>query len=327
MPAPDKTVVLRSETFPVIKDSCHDIRTLGNFNDFVQACIPSCYRPHRIDQTGKGHGVNGNGHEIADSQTVIDTPCFLPEGKEPYLGVIEGEWVDRFQNTERIKLAHSVSLKTHIMRRFNMVRTGRGNRKTQSHAGFSASVMKRHFLALDVECIFFSALADLFRGTFYAICQNIAQASPICNRLDQPDHGIGITEAKRSAARVRFRQNPLFEALHGKRSHRSRRNNVQPKKIAQLISPGQSRQVVVPDHGPQGRQGFIFRPAKPRVQGIRIILQCHPALALYRTGVTGAGGVKNGAMIGFRIDLVCTFEYPVSEIPGGKHPRVIEALQ
>ena len=76
--------------------------------------------------------------------------------------------------------------------------------------------MKSRFLSLDMECIFFGTLADLFRSAFHAVGQDVSDALAAGHLVQKFEHPLAVAERDGSSAQVLGAQNALFAKFHGK---------------------------------------------------------------------------------------------------------------
>ena len=211
--------------------------------------------------------------------------------------VVDGEF--RFAVGRRVVVLGAV-----LQRRAGVVVAAAARRGgvTEAHALEHAGGVGRHFQRLDGVQEATGLAAQLRRQTRRTLGQHLAKAAPVCRVLDEVENGVIVAEME-VATGVLAAQQPLLEALEGKRQGDAEADRVHAQLVAQLVGLDDRPLVGVVQHGAEGEDRFVFRHL-PAGAGVFAVVHVKVLAAGHRALEAGGVLVEIGRLVGLAGDGV-----------------------
>ncbi len=162
-------------------------------------------------------------------------------------------------------------------------------------------------------------------GPERALRQQVPKTLAVGDPFDRLQHGCTVPEAQFQSAGLFQTDQAVLETFHGEGDGGRSGNGVHDVEVAEFIGLGNHLQIVHTAVGAEPGGGFVLRSADRRVEVV-----CPAAadlgFAADCTGETGAAPFQQFLLVGFPIDLICTFKYAALEITGRQHPGSQEPI-
>ena len=166
--------------------------------------------------------------------------------------------------------------------------------------------------------------ADHLSGPTHPVGEQIADALPVRDHLDQLQHRAGIPEAQLQPAGILRPDQPVLVAFHRERHDRTRRDRVERVAAAQLVRLGDGLEVVDAAVGTETADRLILRPAVG-VGHLIAVVDRDLALAAHRAGVTTAPGGQQLLLVDLPLDVVHALERALMEVAGGQDAAGVQS--
>ena len=129
----------------------------------------------------------------------------------------------------------------------------------QAKAFGEARLLTRQFQPLDVHGVAFRLAAEGLRGAAHPLGQQVAQAPPMGDALDQAQDGRGVAPFQRKGL-IAGQQAPLVQ-LQGKGDGHAGRDGIQAVAVAQSVGVENDLRIVDPAQGTKSVGRLVLRPA------------------------------------------------------------------